>query len=235
MINIVIIHFLVLLVLCALVLCRSSDTDKLKLVYFDGKGRAEISRMMLHSVSKDFEDLRAGRDFVWSEAKASGAYAANLNRLPVLMIEKSDGESVTIGQSKAIEYYIADTYGFLGTSKLDAAIILMIVEHCTDLKQAFKDAKTAGTAETFMTSSDDKMFKHWLIRIENSLPPVMNGPTWADISLFQMLKYSFNEYPDAVAAALAEKSHSKIEHVLSSVQDFFVEYHRDPRYSQGEF
>jgi hypothetical protein len=231
-----VLHFVLLLAFSLILLSKAAEenNDKLKLVYFDGKGRAEISRIMLHGANKDFEDLRAGRDFVWSEVKTSGAYAANLDRLPVLVIE-NEGDSTTIGQSKAIEYYIADTYGYMGSTKIDAATVMMIVEHCTDLKQAFKDAKTAGNAEAFMTSAEDKMFKHWLYRIEKSLPAPMNGPTWADISLYQMLKYSFNEYAELVNESLAEMPHPKIEHVLSSVAEFLTEYNSDPRYSQGEF
>jgi hypothetical protein len=52
----------------------AKDGNNIKLYYFDGKGRAEISRMMLHLSGKEFQDQRAGKDFDWNEAKASGKH-----------------------------------------------------------------------------------------------------------------------------------------------------------------
>lgn len=56
----------------------------------------------------------------------------NLNRAPVLVT--SDGQ--TIGQSKAIERYLAKQFGLMGNTLEEEAMIDCIAEHCRDVKDA---------------------------------------------------------------------------------------------------
>lgn len=62
-----------------------------------------------------------------------GDLTANLGRMPVISI----GEE-TIGQSAAINFYIAIENGLMGSSNLEAAQIISISEHLKELMTAFR-------------------------------------------------------------------------------------------------
>jgi hypothetical protein len=70
-----------------------SPVKSLKVIYFDARGAAELTRIILKVGKINFEDLRVplvmkpGGGFEMPEyeaAKARGDYAANMNRLPLL-------------------------------------------------------------------------------------------------------------------------------------------------------
>ena len=48
-------------------------SDKIKLTYFNFRGRAEVSRLMLKYKDVDFEDCRINQD-QWKELKPSKIY-----------------------------------------------------------------------------------------------------------------------------------------------------------------
>eukprot|EP00808_Paulinella_micropora_P025557 g10813.t1 len=63
---------------------------------------------------------------------AAGLFDANMARLPVLEVD-----GVQIGTSKAIQRYIATTYGMMGSNALEAAKIDGICECVGDISDAF--------------------------------------------------------------------------------------------------
>lgn len=113
-------------------------TQNAVLKYFDLKGAAETCRILLAIGGEDYDDARYQFDPatfkspVFEAAKESGELKVNLNRAPVLVT--SDG--TTIGQSKAIERYLAKRFGLMGTTPEEEAIIDCIAEHCRDVKDA---------------------------------------------------------------------------------------------------
>jgi hypothetical protein len=95
-----------------------SASKKIKLVYFDAKGVVEMTRIMFKISGVDFEDSRfsikvkEGGGFETPEfavAKETGVLQANMDRAPVLLVG-----DVSIGQSKAIERYVAKTCNMMG-------------------------------------------------------------------------------------------------------------------------
>jgi hypothetical protein len=90
-----------------------SASKKIKLVYFDAKGVVEMTRIMFKISGVDFEDSRfsikvkEGGEF--AVAKETGVLQANMDRAPVLLVG-----DVSIGQSKAIERYVAKTCNMMG-------------------------------------------------------------------------------------------------------------------------
>lgn len=110
----------------------------LKLRYFDARGAAELTRTLLHYGDMEFEDERWTIDFDkgfksigFEAAKISGELASNLNRAPVLMV----GDTV-LGQSRAIERYVARECGLLGNDSQTCALIDAITEHVRDVRDA---------------------------------------------------------------------------------------------------
>ena len=56
--------------------------------------------------------------------------AANMNRVPVLEVRDAEGTlQATVGQSKAIERFVARQLHFMGRNEIEAAQIDMICEH----------------------------------------------------------------------------------------------------------
>lgn len=62
--------------------------------------------------------------------KDSGRLVANMHRAPVLIV----GDAV-IGQSKAIERYLAKRANFYGNNPIEEALIDSLAEHVRDIKE----------------------------------------------------------------------------------------------------
>ena len=78
---------------------------------------------------------------------------ANLGRLPIL--ECAEG---SIGQSAAINYYVAQKTGLLGSNPFEASQIISFSEHMKELSTAFRALVPYGvepTAEALNTFFDD--------------------------------------------------------------------------------
>ncbi|KAL3852789.1 hypothetical protein ACJMK2_016405 [Sinanodonta woodiana] len=99
---------------------------KYKLMYFDGRGRAEISRMLFHVAGVDFEDKRVKRED-WPALKEKMPQKA----MPVLEI---DGKTMHC-QSMAIARYLAREFKLYGKSSMEAFYIDEILDTVGDLSQ----------------------------------------------------------------------------------------------------
>lgn len=89
---------------------------KYTLVYFNGRGRAEVSRILFALAGVEYEDKRIeGED--WGKLKPDTPFG----QIPILKID-----DVTLCQSEAMEFYLAKTFGFAGANTLEEAQVLMI-------------------------------------------------------------------------------------------------------------
>ncbi len=79
--------------------------------------------------------------------------------MPLLYI---DGAPV-LGQSKAIERFLAARFGLLGANDIEAAQVDMLGEHVRDVKDAYGKAKAAGNADAFLADELPK----WLAKLEH--------------------------------------------------------------------
>lgn len=157
------------------------------------------------------------------QGKNNGSYIANLNRVPVLTV---DG-SFTIGQSKAIERFVAKQFNLMGDSDLEEAAIDAFCEHIRDIKDANARARTAAGSddeERKKASEDfmDSTLPHWLSSLEAIASPygtLAGGASisLADISLYQMTKEYFAQNEQKVDEALANCP--KLRQSISKVQE----------------
>ena len=123
----------------------------------------------------------------------------NLNRAPVLVTEDK-----TIGQSKAIERYLAKKFGLMGSTLEDEAVIDSIAEHCRDVKDA---ARIKGFSRFTKNKTDEEKAiarKEWfendmpemLTKIEDALRETSKASgyafgsdtTYADIAIWNLLR-----------------------------------------------
>jgi glutathione S-transferase len=111
--------------------------SKLTLKYWNGRGLMEVPRLLLAIAGKfpgtDYEDGRFGAP--------PDNLEANLGRMPVVI----DGDA-SVGQSVAINYYIAAENGLLGSSNLEAAQILAICEHIKEMITVYRTLVPWGEA-----------------------------------------------------------------------------------------
>ena len=119
----------------------------MKLVYFNGRGLAETSRLVLAYAGADYEDFRYPLEIVdWKTFnfireefiadRDSGKLRRSMNKVPFLEV---DGE--VICQSKAIERFLARKFNLMGDNELEAARIDAVCEVVRDLKDAYQGVR----------------------------------------------------------------------------------------------
>jgi len=178
------------------------------LKYFDARGVAEVSRVMLAIGGAEYSDSRyaiertADGGFATPEFaadKASGALATNLGRAPLLLV---DGQPSPLGQSRAIERYLARECGLMGTTPFEAALIDSVAEHVRDVKDAqgkkgfgmMSRDKSADEKETAKAEWYGADLPDWLQRIEACVAPIESAicgppdsPTYAAVCIWSLL------------------------------------------------
>lgn len=201
---------------------EEQPTKKLKtdstihLKYWDGRGLMEVPRMLLALAGKypgDYIDGRYTTDVPSDNPKAFNMVkkelSHNLGRMPMLAVGSDN-----IGQSAAINYYLATEFGYMGNSTLEGAQILAISEHLKELNLAFRkvcpygvEPSTESLDKWFDTGAEDRapepadskrrserFLKWWMGRIEDVVGS--NGfAVGSKISLVDVQIYNtFKEY-----------------------------------------
>lgn len=181
--------------------------------YFDARGAAEVIRTIFAAANVDYEDYRYTFSMDGPKPqiceqhgidKEAGLFDENLQRLPVLEVQ---GKS--IGQSRAIERFLAKDLGLMGKGKIEEAKIDAICEHVRDLRDAYQKARGNPFApmtpeiEEAMTKWYDETMKMWMSKLESVV-----GDEWcvgkkmslADIVLYVALTQAFNDAEKAAAS-----------------------------------
>ena len=122
----------------------NNNTERPTLIYWPGRGVVEVSRMMFAIANISFNDVRNSIVPCPSEFGLD----SNLGRLPVLKTSNARDEGGSVGQSLSINFYIATVCDLMGTSALEAAQILSVVEHARECKEAWQKLKPYGVEPT---------------------------------------------------------------------------------------
>jgi glutathione S-transferase len=167
-----------------------------KLLYFDGKGLAETSRMLFKIANVDFEDFRYPLEIIdlatfnmvrdeFDKDKKEGKLTLSMNKLPALEIVKSN-IITTLFQSRAIERYLASEFDLMGKTPLEKVMIDALCETIRDLKSDYQAFRKAENKE--------ESFKKWFNEV---LPE--------KLKLLEVIlqEYSFSDYPFAVGSNLS--------------------------------
>lgn len=116
---------------------------KLKLVYFDIRGRAEMIRLMLAAAGQSYEEERIQFD-EWPAFKAKTPFGT----LPYIV-----HKGRTFGQSTAIAQYVAREFGFYGKTNQDACRIAEVTglweDQLTSAIVKYRFAKDEAAKEEF--------------------------------------------------------------------------------------
>jgi len=111
-----------------------------KLTYFNGRGRAELSRILFAIAGKSFVDHRIQRE-EWPALKPQTPFG----QVPLLEVD-----GIKIAESRAIERFLAREFGLMGNSNIEAAQVDAIIEHFVDIYLAGRKARETNTLEEYL-------------------------------------------------------------------------------------
>ena len=98
-----------------------------KLTYFNGRGRAELIRLLFVQAGVHYEDKRIAKE-EWLELKPKTPFGC----LPILEVD-----GVTLAGSIHIATFLAARFGLAGTNDLENAQLTGILDCLSDLQRAF--------------------------------------------------------------------------------------------------
>ncbi|XP_076451291.1 S-crystallin SL11-like [Babylonia areolata] len=192
---------------------RTSNMSGIKLIYFDGRGRGEVLRLLLTAAGQKFEDKRLQFQD-WGTEKAK----ARFNSLPNLVYGGK-----TYGQSLALVQFLAREFGMYGKNNTEALRAdeagQFLMEIRTDLiNAAFEHdpAKKEELAKKAKESVPNKLAYLEGIAVENGKNSYFTGAklTYADVMLFD----SWNMIIGFVPEADTGKDYPELKKIMQTVQ-----------------
>lgn len=188
----------------------------MKLTYFNVRGLAETSRILLALGNEEYEDFRYPLEVIdmskhemkkeeFDRDKASGNLVKSLNKVPFLEVD-----GVVVPQSKTIERFLARRFDMMGTNDLEAAQIDAICESVRDFKDLYQkvrslpdEEKQVGMNEWFTQTLVEKLtlLEHQLVGDDSFC--VGNKMSLADVVLFTFVKEFFDNKEASYNATLA--------------------------------
>ncbi|BFZ09087.1 hypothetical protein BsWGS_12126 [Bradybaena similaris] len=161
----------------------------IKCFYFDSRGRAELSRLLLAAAGQEYEDIRFTKE-QWPAEKPNFPF----HQLPALEV---DGKRY--GQSIAIAKYLAREFGFYGKSNLEGLEIDQVVHLAADFMNTFvpwftekDEAKKAEMQKKLQEVEIPKFLGHFenLLKKSGTGYFVGNSLTLADFMVYDLI-YAF--------------------------------------------
>ena len=198
----------------------------MKLTYFNVRGFAETSRILLAITGQDYEDFRYPLNIIdlatfnmekneFDTAKKEGKLLSSLNKVPFLEVD-----GTVIPQSKAIERYIASRGNMMGDSLLEYARIDSICECIRDFKDAYQRVRKSDNKEEEMTKWFTETLPERLglleniIGKENNLFSVGNRLSLADVVIFAFITQFFD---DKTRAMDATNNTTNVRNIVNNV------------------
>jgi len=205
---------------------KEESVDGISLYYWNGRGLMEVPRMLLAANNKfppaDYDDGRYSTDDSYGPVKSydlvKDKMDCNMGRMPVM---SQDGKFV--GQSVAINYYIAKQTGMMGANDFEAAQIISLQEHLRECMESFRKLIPYGNTPAedelntwFDTGATDSngpadmkarksRFLKWYVgRIENCITGSDGYAVGSDLSLADLLIY--NMFAEVLAEGEAADS-----------------------------
>jgi len=198
----------------------------MKLTYFDGRGLAETSRIILAINDAEYEDFRypmkvndwkthdiEKKEF--DDDKANGKLSKSLNKVPFLL-----DNGIIISQSKTIERYLARKFNMMGDTESEHAIIDSICEWVRDFKDAYQKIRHIDEEkkEDAMNEWFNKTLVERFLLLEHILGEeghcVGNRLSLADVVLYSFITQFFDNKEGALNAT---NSAPKLRKIIDTV------------------
>lgn len=168
---------------------------QLSLYYFDGKGRAETTRLILTAAGKDFTDIRFSAE-QWPEYKGMSPFG----QCPFIKVDDK-----IYGESLAINAFVAKEFGFYGKTNLESLEIDQVTQLVEDLTIFCVDVlhmengeeKNKAIEKTKIDQSPKFLnFFEKLLKENGTGYFVGNRLTLADIAVFDVITGMLEGYVD---------------------------------------
>jgi len=200
-----------------------------KLQYFDARGVAETCRFLFAIAKQPYEDARFTFTFgtpgdfstiqrpEFDAAKESGGLDAGMGKVPLLTVD-----GVSFGQSKTIERFLAQRFGFMGSSDLEAARIDQLCEQVRDIKDAYNKAKSAADKDEALAKFKAEGMPGNLAAVEKSLGGasewmVGDKPSLADLTYYLFLGEESKPFFDDREFAASVSACPKIQAAMKKI------------------
>ncbi|VDO85500.1 unnamed protein product [Heligmosomoides polygyrus] len=178
-----------------------------KLIYFNGRGAAEIIRQLFVIAGKEYEDVRLTFE-EWPKYKPEMPFG----QVPVLEI---DGQK--LAQSLAIVRYLAREFGYAGKTPFEEALVDSIGDQYKDFVNearpyfrvalGFQEGDEAALAKDVFLPAREKFLTFMTKFLNQSKSGYLVGDslTWADLVLAEMAEVAkkvptlYDGFPEAKA------------------------------------
>ena len=200
----------------------------MKLTYFNGRGLAETSRVLLAISGEQYEDFRYPITvldwlsykmirYEFDEDKKEGKLWKSMDKLPFLEV---NGE--VLFQSKAIERFLANRYNLLGSTALEAAYIDSICETIRDFKESYQKVRNSEVSkETALHTYFTDTLPSLLISLNNIIKSkqqtieyvIGNKLSLADVIIFLFLTDFYDDKEKVL------KAYEKLDSLKSIVNN----------------
>jgi glutathione S-transferase len=125
------------------------STSSYTLRYFNGRGLAEVARLLFALAGVSYEDERVQATEADRSAWLAIKEEQTFGKLPVLIV---DGQ--TVAQSRSIERFLAKRFGFVGSSEFETAQIDSASEQIRDIAADWYPARSdEEKANTFFSTN----------------------------------------------------------------------------------
>ena len=200
----------------------------MKLVYFNGRGLAETTRLLLAINNVNYEDFRYPLKIIdWAthnmvkkefeQDKNDGKLLGSLNKVPFLEID-----GVVIPQSKSIERFVGTKYNMMGNNDIQSARIDSICEYVRDFKDMYQSVRRLSKEEK--ENGMKKWFSETLVERLESLEQILGNEhdtfsVGTRLSLADIVLYSFitQFFDDKESIALTTSNCSKDKNIIKYV------------------
>uniref|UniRef100_A0A6C0F9N8 Glutathione S-transferase n=1 Tax=viral metagenome TaxID=1070528 RepID=A0A6C0F9N8_9ZZZZ len=165
----------------------------MKLVYFNGRGMAETSRLLLAAAGCDYEDFRYPLEIIdmktykfkrddFDNDKKNGFLKKSMGKVPFLMVNGK-----TISQSKSIERYISEKFCMSGENDEDKALIDSYCEYLRDFKTLYQKSKKNNEVDVWFSETLPSKLLEFEILLNENKYNVNDDLTLSDISIYSFL------------------------------------------------
>ncbi|KAG0201411.1 hypothetical protein BGX28_005768 [Mortierella sp. GBA30] len=171
----------------------SNDNATYVIKYMSSMGRAYAARAMLHLSGSEYRN-----EFVTAEQVAADRAAAPFGRVPVLVVNRPDGSSFELGESIAIEHYLAEKLGLLSSDMEVAALMKSVAfniyfelyHHCFAAKIPIQEAVQDPNSEFNTKALPEFIACHerWLMKNGNNGHYFGNELSYPDLSLCKWVR-----------------------------------------------
>ena len=204
----------------------------MKLVYFNGRGMAETSRLLLAAAGATYEDFRYPLEIIdmktynfnrkeFDEDKNKGALSKSMGKVPFLIVNDK-----TISQSKAIERYLANKFNMMGENEEETGLIDSYCEYLRDFKSAYQKSKKDKEVEKWFSETLPSKLLDFENLLNENKYNLTNDLNLADISIYSFLCEYFdnkegvvNSYKDCRLLTGIVKKVTENKRIASWVKD----------------